>query len=108
MNLDQMSYSRSRKLTDTEKKLQALKTQLYGKTYSLPTSTGKTTTSSSSSLPTFQFNRNIDQRENFYKPLLEKDNQDYFKKDLLKTLLLATVIVGIQTFLFIGLKKGLI
>lgn len=80
-----MSYSRSHKLTSNEKRLQALKLQLYGKDQEIK--------------PQYKTSLNISSTPT---------EGIYFKKDLFKTLILATLIILVQLFLFSATSKGLI
>lgn len=84
-----MAYSQSKKLTDTEKKLEALKIQLFGKEENrIKTSTnikiheaGKTQTSTA---------------ETTIKP----QDLTYFRNDLLKILTLATLAISAELILY--------
>jgi hypothetical protein len=90
-----MAYSQSKKTTGIEKKLQVIRTQLYGKdngitTYSIKTENTKTksTLKESSAVATF--------------------NVDYLKKDLLKIVLLTILAMGAQMFIYFSQTHKLI
>ncbi|MCL5784701.1 MAG: hypothetical protein M1142_05105 [Patescibacteria group bacterium] len=79
-----MSYSRSKKQTENEKKLQVLKAQLYGK--DIQVSLAKPSSN-------FAFKAEPGQTT-----VLETD---YLRKDLLKITILAILAIGGQLLLFI-------
>lgn len=84
-----MSISRSQKLTDTEKKLQAIRAQLYGKeeqAIPIQSKTYKLTTALTHSV----------------------SDTSYLKKDLLKICLLAFLAISAQIILYVVMQKGLI
>lgn len=74
-----MAYSESKKLTDTEKRLEALKIQLFGKEENR-----------SKIIPTVQVRETA-------KP----QDLTYFRHDLLKILLLATLIISAEIILYL-------
>lgn len=96
-----MTYSRSKKVTDTERKLQAIKTQLYGKEEQ-----------SKNTLKNTQMAKGAFYK--FDKPLsatniIQKDNTDNpLKRDLLKILFLSSAAIGIQVGLYLVLNLGII
>lgn len=80
-----MTYSRSRKLSDGEKKLQLLRSQLYGRNItSLNAKVPEKTSSPTTSVSTSEVN--------------------HLRGDLLKTTILASVIIGAQLLLYFNLK----
>lgn len=88
--------SRSKKITDTDKKLLALKTQLYGKEVK-----GDQSNSSSFNFKTLN-NQQIPQ--NYTSTVTPTYN--YLKHDLLKITLLATVAVSAQIILYFVLNRN--
>lgn len=88
-----MSYSRSKKLTDSEKRLQALKSQLYGKE--------RETTSN-----TFRFDSS-GIKENGTPSQSANTNTSYLRHDLIKTFILATFTLAAQLVIYFGLQRGL-
>lgn len=88
-----MSYSRSKKDTDTEKKLQAIRTQLYGKDREI------------SSGNTFKF-KAVDFPKTLSpeKPL--KEDTVYLRQDLLRTAILATFALTAQILLYLIMQNG--
>ncbi|KKR80152.1 MAG: hypothetical protein UU73_C0001G0319 [Candidatus Daviesbacteria bacterium GW2011_GWA1_41_61] len=93
-----MSYSQSKKLTDTEKKLQSLRAQLYGKDKDLtPTSPSKTNSFSFKSSP-----------EEAAPGTKTTADTGYLRHDLLKILLLASLMIGAQVALYFSLKSNFI
>lgn len=91
-----MAYSQSKKLTSSEKKLQALKTQLYGKEQPVVSSPSQSSTT---------FNYNSTQVNIATNQTIETS---FLKQDLLKIGILATVIFTIQALLFLGINRGLV
>lgn len=85
-----MSYHRTKKLSSSEKKLEILKTQLYGNVetnHSKIHATIPTSTSTSS---------------------VNQTDVSFLKKDLLKSLFLAGSAIALQLFLYVGIQHGLI
>lgn len=87
-----MAYSRSKKLTTTEKKLQTIKNQLYGKetnstTFNFKSAESMNTTSNSTSL---------------------KIETNYLKNELIKITLLAALAIGAQLILYFIFQQKLI
>ncbi len=87
-----MAYSRSKNLTTTEKKLQTIKNQLYGKesdstTFSFKSVEKTDTTSNSTSL---------------------KIETNYLKNELIKITILAALAIGAQLILYFIFRQKLI
>ena len=97
-----MPYSRSKKLTSTEKRLQLLRTQLYGKEEGSSTVLPKPVNSSA-----FSFKIPTKSGEST-KMLTNTSDTHYLRHDLLKILLLAILAVGIEAILYIGINQGII
>lgn len=79
-----MTYSQSKKLTDTEKRLQVLKTQLFGKE------------SNQIKVQTAPANIQTNSPSASYQP----QDLSYLRKDLKKIALLAFVAIGAQLILY--------
>ncbi len=77
-----MAYSQSKKLTNIEKKLEAVKRQLFGKEESH--------IKKNVSIPTFTTETTI-----------KHQDLTYFRKDLLKILTLATLAISAQLILYL-------
>ena len=84
-----MTYSRSKKTTDTEKKLQSIKAQLYGKdaVTSSPIST------------TYKFKSEGESKIN-NRILANQPDTAYLKNDLIRIFVLATLAIGAQLALY--------
>ncbi|MDO8499021.1 MAG: hypothetical protein Q7S44_04520 [bacterium] len=89
-----MTYSRSKKLTEAEKRLQALRSQLYGKE--------KDSSSPTQVKATFTAPAAENKTEAAVKPPAEVN---YLRSDLLKTTILASIIIGAQLVLYFSLQK---
>lgn len=97
-----MSITQSKKLTDTEKKLQFLKTQLYGKEEQISTRSLQHSSEGSFHLNSAE-NPTISSRSS-----LSGLDTAYLKNDLLKICLLAALAISFQILLYISLQKGFI
>ncbi len=94
-----MAVVQSKKLTSTEKRLQALRTQLYGKEVkSIPISV-----------------KPVDHQSVFNFPAtsahvanLSIDETNYLKKDLMKIFVLAIIILAIQMGLYFSINAKII
>lgn len=95
-----MAYSQSRKLSAEEKKLQALRTQLYGK--DRPLESVKETSDNSA------FSFKSQQKAVGLPTIISAHETSYLKKDLIKIGILATLVFAIQALLFIGISRGII
>ncbi len=84
-----MAYSQLKKLTDTEKKLQALRKQLYGRPDVQRTSKEEDQPSSS-----FSFSTKSNSVSNN-----KAADSSYLKRDLAKTLIFASFAIGAQVIL---------
>jgi hypothetical protein len=84
-----MAYSQSKKLTDTEKKLQSLKIQLFGKEKNLV----------SQPMVTSQKTNIINQSATVSISTHQHQDIAYLKKDLLKILTLAMIALFVQLML---------
>lgn len=94
-----MTYSRSKKLTDTEKKMQTLRTQLYGKESS-PLSPA------SQNHPAFSFKSgSFTTVESLPKTLAPTS---FLRNDLLKIAVLASSAISIQLFLYLAVVRGIV
>lgn len=102
-------YSQSKKQSETEKKLQALRMQLYGKSELIEGNKGEKPSSTkqgssapisikSSSTFTFSSSPNNISRTGIV------DNS-HLKHDLVKTLIFASFAIGIQLLLYFSLNK---
>lgn len=80
-----MAYSESKELTDTEKRLQSLKIQLFGKERHATTVSHKSNIINSSST-TISY---------------QHHDLTYLKKDLQKILILATIAFSVQLILYL-------
>lgn len=93
-----MPYSQSKKTSGTEKRLQALKAQLYGKEETAPKVTSSQNTSytftAGSSVQTMQ--------------TVIQSNTGYLKKDLTKITFLAALIFLAQIALYLSVQYKLI
>lgn len=93
-----MTYSRSKKTTDFEKRLQTLRNQLYGK--------DSLSSSLKSSTNTFRFQTNS--------ALVVTDSAapaseaNYLKRDLKRISLLAAGALFIQLLLYLGVQSGIL
>lgn len=83
-----MSYHRTKKLSSSEKKLEILKTQLYGNVETNHSKIHATVPTSTSSV--------------------NQTDVSFLKKDLLKSLFLAGSAIALQLFLYVGIQHGLI
>jgi hypothetical protein len=94
-----MSYQQTKKLTAVEKKLQALKTQLYGKSSNtfVP---GKQNITADQVIP-------AQPQQSTFSSTAALDTT-YLKHDLLKIFLLASLALGVQVLLFILTRNGII
>ncbi len=88
-----MAYSRSKKISDQEKKLESLKVQLYGKDGSVSIQFKTQPAESPQSIVTKTITTNED---------------IYLKKDLTKILILGSLAIGVQLILYFTLQKGFI
>ena len=87
-----MAYSQSKKLTDTEKKLEALKTQLFGKEKNVGyTKNDLTTTKGEVKQAAFS-------QSAFQKTEIQDVN--YLRRDLQKIFILASIAIGAQLILY--------
>lgn len=100
-----MTYSRTKKLSDTEKKLQSIRAQLYGKE-------DIQLKARPSDLPTYSLNTRPDIKTSTAKTTL---NSSYnyavvtpLKQDLIKIFVLAAFAIGIQLLLYLGQQQGLL
>lgn len=84
-----MAYSRSKKLTDTDRRVQLLRNQLYGKEQSV----------------TFSF---TSQKESPVKSETPKPESSYLRRELTKIFFLAVIAVGTEVGLFFANNQGLI
>lgn len=84
-----MAYSRSKKITDTDRRVQLLRNQLYGKEQSV----------------TFSF---TSQKEGQTKPETPKPESSYLRQELTKIFILAILAIGTEVALFIATNQGLI
>lgn len=100
LNQAQMAISRSTKLTDTERRMQTLKIQLYGKE-----GTGGLKPSHNFGVGTFHLSSTA---EEIAPSSVSKLDTNYLKNDLLKICLLASLAIGTQLMLYLALQKGLI
>ena len=89
-----MAYSKTHKLTDSERKLQMLRTQLYGKEPSHPVE--KPIAVNQFSLPS---------RNTASETAPKYTEVSFLKKDLLKIGILAAIIFTIQATLFIVIRN---
>lgn len=91
--LDNMSYSQSKNTPDISKRLRTLRAQLYGKdtdrSIHLPTQTLTFTNSPASNYPQAGL------------------NTSYIKRDLYKTFIIATLLVGAQVIVYLSLRNHL-
>lgn len=95
-----MSYSRSQKLTSEEKRLRALKTQLYGK----ETSHNQHTEPSPATF-NFKSTNGVASPMNFN---TQSPGASYLSQDLLKIGVLSVTIFIMQGLLFLSLHSGLL
>lgn len=95
-----MGYSQGKKLTTTEKKLQALKLQLYGK------ETVKTVPQTQT-IPRVP-EAGISLSSPVKSTTISLNDTHYLNQDLSKILLLACLSLGAQLLLYISLNRGLI
>lgn len=91
-----MAYSQSKKLTTAEKKLQILKAQLYGK--------NEVVTAKSS--PSLFTNAVVDLSSKNHH-LSTSHEITFLKKDLIKTLIFATLAITIQITVYFVLQSRL-
>lgn len=89
-----MSYSQSKNTSDTSKRLRTLRAQLYGKDAGISIHLPKQSLTSTNS-PVSSYNQ-------------AELNTSYIKKDLYKTFIIATALVGIQVSTYLGLKNHLL
>lgn len=87
-----MSYLQ-KKVTGSDKKIQDLKTQLYGKQYAFKGTYGQNTQTS--------FSRKEDV------PIPQMSNR-YLSQDLAKSFILATLVIIAQFLIFLGNSRSLI
>lgn len=93
--------SRSKILTDKEKKLQVLRQQLYGKE---PTDHVSNRSNSS----TFSFKSQLERPANPQINGLLSSETNYLKKDLIKILCLATIAFLSQLAIYFSINRGLL
>ncbi|MDD2822836.1 MAG: hypothetical protein PHQ59_02020 [Candidatus Daviesbacteria bacterium] len=86
-----MAYSESKELTDTEKRLQALKTQLFGKEKVKATKKSSYQTSAIHNTGVISTTQH------------EHQDLAYLKKDLLKITMLATIALFVQLIIYMQL-----
>lgn len=91
-----MSYSQSKKSTNTEKKLQALKTQLYGKEHS--NISMQSTTTNKFHLPS----QDLPASQPTKQPTTIMPN--YLRQDLLKIALLAAIAISVQVIVYLKFR----
>lgn len=88
-----MTYSRSKKVTDQERKLESLKVQLYGKDGGV----------------NIQFKTPLPESSQTTVAQITSTGEDtYLKKDLTKIMLLGSLAIGVQFVLYFALQRGLI
>ncbi len=100
-----MAYSQSKKLTAQEKKLLALRTQLYGKEQPDISKARADALKPQKALQhsAFKFNP-LGQNETV--PSANHNEFSYLKNDLQKIGILATLIFSAQALLYIAIQKG--
>lgn len=98
-----MTYSRSQKTTDIERRLQILRNQLYGKE-EVVLSEDRHVSIKSQTSSEFKFTTTQNQPNQ----ALIKTEVFFLKQDLLKILLLAGLAIGAQIFLYISLNIKLL
>ncbi|MFH0937113.1 MAG: hypothetical protein V1808_02385 [Candidatus Daviesbacteria bacterium] len=93
-----MAYQQTKKLSTAEKKLQALRTQLYGK--------GEVQIHQT---PTFHSQKDTSPSTPISHQSTSSSTLDvsFLRHDLLKILLLAALAIGAQLLIYLSLQKGL-